>query len=314
MKNWACLTLLFLSSCSYEKPQEITTIQSFTEFDFNTVKQNAMIIFDVDQVLIERSCKIFWSKIEKEHEQWLNQLYNEVFKKAKHDPFYYLSIMLKEDTPILIEPIIVDIINTLQSRSVTVIALTTTNTGSCFTIPSLPIWRFNKLKKVGIDFSKAGISNMEFPELPAKSSEESGEYPIFYNGILFTSDSSKGAILTAFFEHTKLKPSHVIFFDDKRSNLESVAEAMHNLGIPFEGYQYLGGLHMPGELDKEAARYQLHHLVDNEKWISEDEAKGKLSTNAKQHSTYQLQPSLSDNKVECALGFFLPYLHYSYVM
>jgi FMN phosphatase YigB (HAD superfamily) len=237
-----------------------------------------MVIFDVDQVLIERSCKVFWAKTEKEHEQWLNQLYDKVFNRPKHDPAYYLSIMLKEDTPIVIEPIIIDIIHTLQSRGVTVIALTTTNTGSCFTIPSLPIWRFNKLKEVGIDFSNVTISNMEFPELPSKSPDKSGQHPLFYNGILFTSDAAKGAVLTAFFEHTKLKPSRVIFFDDKRSNLESASQAMHALGIPFEGYEYQGGQYIPGELDKDVAQRQLHYLVDNEKWLSEDEVKEKLNT------------------------------------
>lgn len=273
MKNWILLILLFLSSCSYKTPQKIHSIKLFTEFDFNNIEQEAMVIFDVDQVLIERSCKVFWGKTEKEHGQWLNKLYDEVFKKAKHDPFYYFSIMLSQDTPVIIEPYIADIIGQLQNRGVTVIALTTTNTGSCFTIPSLPIWRFNKLKEVGIDFSTPGITNMEFPELPSKSPEESGKYPVFYNGILYTGDASKGDVLTAFLEHTKLKPTRVIFFDDKRANLESVSQAMHNLGIPFTGYEYLGGSYIPGELDKELASYQLHYLIDHETWLSEDEAK-----------------------------------------
>lgn len=275
-RSWICLTLLLLSSCSYKTSKEIHTIQSFSEFDFDSIEQEAMVIFDVDQVLIERSCKVFWTKTEQEHEQWLNQLYDKVFNEAKHDPSYYLSIMLKEDTPLVIEPIIIDIIRALQNRGVTVIALTTTNTGSCFTIPSLTVWRYDKLKEVGIDFSEIKIGNMEFPELPSKSPDKSGQHPLFYNGILFTSDASKGAVLTAFFEHTKLKPSRVIFFDDKRSNLESVSQAMHALGIPFEGYEYQGGQHMPGELNKEIAQHQLHYLVDNEKWLSEDERREHL--------------------------------------
>ncbi len=273
MRKLALLILIFISACSNKKSQEIRTIKSFTECNFNNVEQKAIVVFDVDQVLIERSCKVFWPKIEKENEQWLGQLYDEVFKKAKHDPFYYFSIMLKRDTPVVIEPVIVNIIRELQNHGITVLALTTTNTGSCFSIPSLPIWRFNKLKEVGIDFSKARIPNMEFSELPTKSTDDDGKYPVFYNGILYTSDSSKGDVLTAFLEHAKLKPTRVIFFDDKRSNLESVSQAMHKLGIPFTGYEYQGALYMPGELNKDIAHYQLHHLIDNEEWLTEDEVK-----------------------------------------
>ena len=267
--------LILLSSCFTGQSQGIHMIKSFKEFDFENIEKGTIVIFDVDGVLINPASKLFWPKIEKEHGEWIGQLYSKVFERAKNHPGFYFSKILEKETPIIIEPIIVDIINRLQNRGITVIALTTSSTGSSFVIPSIPIWRFDKLKDVGIDFSKTNIPNIEFTELPAKELEDGN--PIFYNGILFTSDSSKGEVLTAFFEHMKLKPSRVIFFDDRKYNLESVSQAMDKLGISFSGYEYLGESYMPGELDKQVASYQLNYVIDNDKWLTEDEAQALLN-------------------------------------
>ncbi len=153
-------------------------------------------------------------------------------------------------------------------------SLTALKTGSSFTIPSLPEWRFNKLKELGIDFSKANFPDMIFNVLPQ---DDDGSYPLLYHGILCTSTSSKGHVLVAFLDRAKWKPDLVIFFDDSMKRVEQVAEEMHKRGIPFQGYQYNGAEFMPGELDKKVAEFQLKYLVEHEEWLSEEEARALLA-------------------------------------
>lgn len=256
----------------------VVSINSFSEFDFEKIQKGAIVIFDVDGVLINPASKIFWPKTERNHGEWIGKLYAQVFEKAKHEPLFYISKMLQKETPTVIEPIIKDIIRRLQNAGIMVIALTSSSTGSSFDISSMPVWRFNKLKDVGIDFSHVQIPNIYFNELPSQSPEQDGKYPVFYNGILFTSDSSKGAVIKSFLDRAHLKPSRVIFFDDRKSHLESVSQAIYELGIPFSGYQYLGESYMEGELDKAIARFQLNYVVDHEVWLNEDEARALLGS------------------------------------
>jgi hypothetical protein len=160
----------------------------------------------------------------------------------------------------------------LQNRGVKVLALTATWTGAYFTIPSVPEWRFNKLKELGIDFSKTNFLDMTFDELPP----EEGYSPMLYHGILCAGTSSKGAVLGAFLDRVKWKPDQVIFFDDSIERVESVANEMQKRGIRFHGFQYNGANFVPGELDKEVATLQMKHLVEHEEWLSEDEVRKLL--------------------------------------
>ena len=68
-------------------------------------------------------------------------------------------------------------------------------------------------------------------------------HPLYYKGILFTDYVCKGSMLGKFLETIRWKPSNVIFFDDKLTNLQAVQMAMHAKNIPFQGFLYKGPLH-----------------------------------------------------------------------
>jgi hypothetical protein len=250
----------------------IKSIDSFTEATavLNATDKNSLVLFDVDDTLIEPSSVLFRSNIKNKDEgSWIGELFSSAIANARYSVDHYLSILQSQEVPLLIEPVIVQTIACLQNRGVTVLALTGTWTGAYFTILSVPEWRFNKLKELGIDFSKANFPDMTFDELP----QEEGHFPMLYHGVLCTIQVSKGQVLGAFLDRTALKPDKVIFFDDSKERVESVSQEMKKRAIPFYGFQYNGARLLPGELDKEVATLQMKHLVEYEEWLSEDVAR-----------------------------------------
>jgi FMN phosphatase YigB (HAD superfamily) len=272
-------TLLYMQKAP---AYNITQIDSFAQATdaLAATDKNSLVLFDVDDTLIEPASVLFRSKIANENDgPWIGELFSTVFANAKHSVDYYLSILQSQEVPLLIEKNIVQTITSLQDRGVKVLALTALWTGAYFTIPSVPEWRLNKLKELGIDFSKTNFPDMTFDELP----QEEGHFPMLYHGILCTIQISKGQVLGAFLDRIQWKPDQVVFFDDNLERVESVAQEMQKRKIPFHGYHYKGADFVPGELNKEVAEFQLKYLVEHEEWLSEEEARA-LIVQQKQHA------------------------------
>lgn len=256
----------------------VNTIQSIDSFAqasdvLNSATSNSLVLFDVREVLYVPSSAVFHVKVIEDNTEWLKEIQKTIFQNTIKPEGHYWSIWKRQETPLLIEPSIVQTIADLQNRGIKVIVLTSLMSGSDFTIPSLPEWRYTTLKQLGFDFSKAGFPDMVFNELPAKKEQ----HPVLYHGILAASGTPKGHVLGAFLDRMHLKPDKVIFFDDSMERVESVAQEMKKRGIPFYGYQYNGAHFVPGELDKEVAEFQLRYLVEHEEWLSDDKARTFMS-------------------------------------
>ena len=295
MKQWSRIRflkifLILISACIltfmsyriihywYSSESHIIEIDSFKQATdiLSKADKNTLVLFDVDDTLIVPTSIIFRSTATKNetNARWLNELFSTVFKNTKHPVDYYLSIWhSQEEVPLLIEKDIVQTIASLQNSGIKVLALTAVSPGSYFTIPSIPKWRFNTLKKLGIDFSKVNFPDIIFDELP----QEEGHFPMLYHGILCTGPISKGDVLGAFLDRVKWKPAQVIFFDDSMERVNQVANELKKRKIPFYGYHYKGAALLPGELDKEVGSAQLHYLAEHEKWITEIEARALIA-------------------------------------
>lgn len=257
----------------------IKKIDSFTQSSdvLDTTTQNSLVLFDVRGVLYIPQSSVFHPKIEKNNAAWLKTLYETTFKDAQKPEDYYWSIWRSQEIPLIVEPNIVQIISSLQDRGVKVLALTSLMSGPDFTIPSLPEWRFNTLKKLELDFSKTHFPDTTFHELPAKK----GQHPALYRGILLASGTPKGKVLGAFLDCMKFKPDKIIFFDDSAKRIESVFDEIKKRAIPFYGYKYNGAKFVPSTFSKEIAAFQLKHLVEHEKWLSDQEARALMNTTIK---------------------------------
>jgi len=101
---------------------------------------------------------------------------------------------------------------------------------------------------------------------------------MFYKGILLTNwinneSPEKGPVLGAFLDKIAWQPSKVLFFDDSKYNIESVAQEMTKRGINYQGYWYHAEAKLPRpKLNQETALIRLNHLLENDEYLTDAEA------------------------------------------
>lgn len=261
---WLCF---LFSVCAQADIQKIRSFDEATA-SLKNASCHTMVLFDIDATITLPQSKMLWPTMIAKHSDWLKSAYDDVFQRSTQSTDVLKSIWMDQETPIVIEPKIVEMIKHLQKKDILVFALTAIQTGSHFTVASLPQWRFNKLQEIGIDFRNERVSDVTFSHLEGT--------PLFYRGILCSAGVSKGVALGALLDHLQFNPDAVIFFDDSLNRLEEVEKEMVKRNISFLGYHYMGAHHIVGELDKELSIYQLNYLVEHGAWIMEDEAKSLL--------------------------------------
>lgn len=231
----------------------VKTIHSFKEVDFDEIDANTLVMFDVDDVLILDQTKALEQRLPTKKQEFLR------------------GIAYKKRVPILVEPVIINIMKKLKLRGISTIALTGVKTGK---FPGLDIsfsdWRIADLKKAGIVFNDPFKKIIVFNQLKNK--------PLLKAGIIFTAWHDKGDILKRVFSETRCWFNKIIFFDDKAENVVSVAKAADDLGIAYRGYIYKGAEFMPKTiLDKRVEEYRLSVLEKEHVWLDEKEARQRLS-------------------------------------
>lgn len=237
--------------------------------------ENTLALFDVDATLTVPRSPLRWPANVAAHGTMLSQFCAPIFKKSTKPEEYFRSIVMTKEVPLLVEDEIVTIIKDLQARNVPVFALTAIMTGGYHTIPSLPEWRFDRLKAIDIDFRSNRFADVVFDHL-----RQATHSPLFYKGILCSAEVCKGATTGAFLDHVQWIPNRVIFFDDNLQKILEVGEEMARRNIPFIGYHYHGAKRLVGNIDLEVAAIQLRHLVEHEQWLAEEEALQLLSSAA----------------------------------
>lgn len=123
----------------------------------------------------------------------------------------------------LVEPIVRTIIANLQKEHIPVIALSSR---------SVPIEErtIEQLTQLGIDFSSNALSAYDID----LSMEDAACYK---KGIIFCGQNSKGKILQGFLDYLGIKPSRIIFIDDKEKYLKDVQSVLTK-DIDFVGIRY----------------------------------------------------------------------------
>ncbi len=263
------LSILYVFKNVY-KTYQFQTITSFQEINFDEFSQDDLVVFDVDETLVQPidaylinehdnsiALKLFQAKALAQYPALLK------------DGAYYASIMYKEAQRPLIEPEIVHIIQKLQNRHVPVIACTFMNIGSFGVISSMEQWRFDHLQSLDIDFSKSfDIQNFAIQGTDRK--------PQFYKGILCADLISKGGVLGMFLDQVHFKPQKIIFFEDDYEYLVQVQEECKKRNIQFVGYHYHGAKKKP--FNESLAWIQAKHLVENKTWLSDKQITASQSS------------------------------------
>lgn len=259
--NTLFLSLLTLSSI-------IRTIHSFQDAaqDLAEASQDSLVLFDVDEVLISSTDLVLTPAGKSFNPPLLNDL-------TKEQSDELTSIMLAGTTYALVDPDGPKIIRTLHDRGVPAMGFTACWTGQLGVIASMENWRLHQLAEAGIDFRES--QTISFPHLVDAKEHP----PLFKTGVLFCGDffdpigSSKGKLLGHFLDRMNLKPSIVLFFDDRLKNIQAVEDELAKRDIPFKGFHFVAK--WPA-LDEAVATLQIETALSQKKWLSDEKAKELL--------------------------------------
>lgn len=227
---------------------------------YNLIIENAptdtSIFFDVDDTFLTPKSKTF-----------RKAPYNKMIDRIKENKSNYdnyeeiVSNWRLQRKVILIDEEWAEVINKLKAKF-PVYALTQMNTGEFGNILSMQDWRYKELKSLGIEFS-------DNEELAACSSGQKDD-AICYKGIFITGNHSKSGTLSKFSD--ELNTSFIVFVDDREKHVEDVRDYCKKNKIGFLGILFDGLKHLTGEPDLKLAAFQESYLIENAKWLEDEEA------------------------------------------
>ncbi|AAY61374.1 hypothetical protein RFEPED_0321 [Rickettsia felis str. Pedreira] len=227
---------------------------------YNLIIENAptdtSIFFDVDDTFLTPKSKTF-------RKAPYNQMIDRI-KENKNNYDNYEEIVSNwrfQRKVILIDEEWAEVINKLKAKF-PVYALTQMNTGEFGNILSMQDWRYKELKSLGIEFS-------DNEELAACSSGQKDD-AICYKGIFITGNHSKSGTLSKFSD--ELNTSFIVFVDDREKHVEDVRDYCKKNKIGFLGILFDGLKHLMGEPDPKLAAFQESYLIENAKWLEDEEA------------------------------------------
>jgi hypothetical protein len=237
--------------------------------------KNTLVIFDVDLVLITPKDQVL-KVATKEASDFREQANKELRLRISEKQLQYLYSIIQLDAEI--EPVAqntLSIFNEIKSHGFKTIALTASGTGSFGKISSLEQWRVKQLYDLGFTFSKS-LPNTYVQQLDKYLTNISSQSsiitcsPVFHSGILYTCYFAKGDTLDAYLQVAKIKPSKIVFIDDRRENLETVADYCEKNNISFLGFEYTAikdSNNLP--FNRRRTQLQFDILEHGEVWLSD---------------------------------------------
>lgn len=247
--------IIYLCLFNINAKAEIITSYSLNEIisKIDNLSSEAIIFIDVDDTIITPKSSSF-----RVGEKELN-LIDEIKRDKKLYSNYEEIISnwrLKREV-ILVDSNWPEAISNLK-KQYKVFALTKMDSGRFGNIKSMEEWRYGELKDLGIEFSK-------IEEVADKAA------PSHYKGIFMTGPYLKSKTIDKYLPI--LKPSSIVFIDDKYEYLKDVSDFCEQRKIPFMGILYRGVDKIPGHLDPEIKKIQLQYLINEAKWLEDKEAK-----------------------------------------
>lgn len=220
---------------------------------------DSLVLFDIGEVLLTCEDVV----LHNEYLSWVNEWSKNEAPHLTADDWKKLQVFIDKDAKKkVVNPRLKEIIKKGQSK-IKMIALSRYWVGPVGDT-SFEKQRLAALQSIGIDFGDP-FSQMAGwgQESPASS---------YANGIILTEASLKGPVLKAFLDELKWRPTTIVFVDDKIKQCRSVLETAKELGIPAICIHYTESDNQLPPLNPEVADLQLHTLVDEQRWISDEEA------------------------------------------
>lgn len=233
--------------------------------------KDTLVIFDVDLTLIEPRDQIFSHSSLDEFAK-VNDLLKS--RHTEDEIEGLLSIVWATAPAQTVESDTLAIFKSIQDRYPNVMFLTAMNSGRYGKISKQEDWRIEELTRLGFNLNstlpKASTEQLK-PYLSAIKAEHS---PLCKKGILFSSFLDKGDVLKAYLRHIGFKPRKIVFVDDLRKNVESLAKYCDENNIVYVGFEYTAWKHRIAtpQSNPKRALLQFEVLDSVNTWLSDKEA------------------------------------------
>jgi hypothetical protein len=204
---------------------------------FDEINNETLILIDVDSTLTTPSDPYLRRAAIHQYQSIYKAL---TFQFTPNQKRIFDHVLVIQSPSQLVEEDWPKIIKDLQEKGGKTLALTAAKMGPlAFILPSFPNWRYQELKRLGIDFSAAFPGSIIFEEL----NDWGGDHPGMEKGIVYSGHKiKKGEILSHVLKILNFLPKFIIFIDDKQENIDSVSTTIRNLypKIKFLGIHYKG--------------------------------------------------------------------------
>ena len=254
----------------------VTSNVELIKDEIENLSNQDLIIFDVDEVLITPVDQILQVPYKKD----LDKISTNLEKQNKSIIQELWSIILLESRYEKVNAKLFEIIKKFKNNK-KILILTKAWTGKFGKIESLEDWRIKILKSHGLDLSDTSDfkNNIIFYELEAKNLPIKC-LPMIKHKVLFSCGLPKGLVLEEFLSKIKFFPNKIILVDDKRENLDSVENFCKKKYITFLGFEYNAiKSKVVKPLNQKRSELQFQILLNNKKWLNDDEADLIIKTN-----------------------------------
>lgn len=232
IKKWVIILIIlpFFSFITiFPKIYEIDSLRTIEAYIGSDAKE--LVLFDIDDTLI-RGIK------EEATHQWFCKNMEKLLKSGLSPteakkvilPTYIAAQrvtrvqLIDEDLPA--------ILNRLRLKNVSIAVITLR--GQKLLIDAT----FRQFADVGISFcneSQQWQRSFKFAPLTGDT--------YYRDGILFCDGNNKAKVLKIFFDTIDYHPTHIVYVDDDRKNIESIEQLAHELQIRFDGFYFLRVAH-----------------------------------------------------------------------
>lgn len=249
-----------------EIPALIIEIDQIEEI-LKEVDQEAWVLFDIDQTLIDSS-STFGSG------PWNSYLKATIDKLGKDNPlikadlFDYITLLAARKVPVKpVEPIIPLLIDQLQSQQVVVMGLTARGKREWYTsyIEDGDKLARDQLRSVGIFLDRTILPH------PLSHVEDSLDLSPYCGIFLAGNFDLKGVFLKTLLEKIEHVPSKIIFVDDAVRHINSVENELDGI-VPVVAYHYNRVIRDNHSFDPQIGNIQLHAFLFEGRILTDEDA------------------------------------------
>ena len=228
------------------------------------ISGNATIFCDVDDTLITPVSKAFRLGAE------LNLI--DELKKDK-DIYHNFEVIISnwrlQRKARLMHPRWPETINSLK-KNYSVYGLTKMDNGKVGNIASMETWRYEELKKFGINFTL----NESFQGFEPLHKSGHPDMPSFFKGIFFTGKATKAEVISTY--KSLLNVQFLVLVDDREQQLRDMETYCTTESIPFFGILFKGMDHFTDQPDPDVIEFQKRHLIEHAQWLEDEEAEESM--------------------------------------